>query len=717
MAIRISLVIVFCALACSLLGAPAHAQTTYLYDYSVITNMDDATGVSISDLIQASDGNLYGTTVHGGGPTGDGTIFKATLDGTVTTLHEFCLTGGNNCTDGYNANWGLIQATDGNIYGSTQKGGTEDSGTVWQITPAGEFKTIYTFCITAGCPDGYWPKLLVQSNNVLSGGPITFYGLTNYGGAYGEGTIFSLTPAGKLTTLYSFCAEGAPACPDGYSAGAPLNQVGNLFYGVMTLGGVNQPQANDGGTLYSVTPSGALKTLYSFCSNFAPGQCYDGNEPSDGLMVTGANTLVGVTEYGGAYGPGAIYQFDTANNTEKVLYSFCADMSACSDGQQPFSLIYTTAGTYVTTYAGGNDNSAGTLLLAPQGSAAGKVVYTFCGSDGIQCADGSFPGGAPIQGSDGNLYGYTTEGGANYNGVLYKIALTPAAPPSIAVTLSPASVSTGSTFSLQYSDFLAASASWATCFATNTASDKTWAGPITGTVATKEVSLTAPGTAGTYTYTLTCGGTETGLATLTVTAGGGKKSSTTALTASPNPASVGQTVTLKATVSGSGGTPTGKITYSVESIDIGSATLSSGVGSLSASSNGQAPGGYPIIATYGGDSNYNGSASPAVTVILNKAATATALTASPNPVTPPASVTLMATVNRTASGSTGSPSGTVTFYYGPVALGTVNLKSGKAALTAGTSGVPAGSYGITAKYNGDTGDSGSTSPAVKVTVN
>jgi uncharacterized repeat protein (TIGR03803 family) len=130
MAVRISVVIVLCALVASLFVAPAHAQTTYLYDYSVITNMDDATGVGISYLIQASDGNLYGTTVYGGGPTGDGTIFKATLDGTVTTLHEFCLTGGKTCADGYNANWGLIQATDGNIYGSTHDGGTEDSGTI-----------------------------------------------------------------------------------------------------------------------------------------------------------------------------------------------------------------------------------------------------------------------------------------------------------------------------------------------------------------------------------------------------------------------------------------------------------------------------------------------------------------------------------------------------------------------------------------------------------
>ena len=180
---------------------------------------------------------------------------------------------------------------------------------------------------------------------------------------------------------------------------------------------------------------------------------------------------------------------------------------------------------------------------------------------------------------------------------------------------------------------------------------------------------------------------------------------------------MGQSVTLKATVTGSGTTPTGKITYSVESIDIGSATLSSGIASLTASSNGQAPGSYPIVASYGGDSNYNASASSAVTVKLNKAATATALTASPNPVTPPASVTLTATVTRTASGSTGEPTGSVTFYYGPVALGTINLKSGKAVLTAGTGGVSAGSYGITAKYNPDAGDESSTSAVVKVTVN
>ena len=126
---------------------------------------------------------------------------------------------------------------------------------------------------------------------------------------------------------------------------------------------------------------------------------------------------------------------------------------------------------------------------------------------------------------------------------------------------------------------------------------------------------------------------------------------------------------------------------------------------------------YAIDAVYSGDAVYNTETSAKYMVTLNKAVTSTTLTASPNPVTPPAMVTLTATVKRTASGDAGTPTGTVTFLYAGNALGTVNLNtSGVAALSASTSAVPAATYTVTAKYAGDSSDVASISSGVSVEV-
>jgi uncharacterized repeat protein (TIGR03803 family) len=155
-------------------------------------------------LVQGTDGNLYGTTSAGANTAcsgGCGTVFKITTTGTLTTLHSFDL------TDGVDPNAGLIQATDGNFYGTTYSGGSNNSsyssgtcGTVFKITPAGTLTTLHTFDYT----DGAHPIAgLIQATDG------NFYGTTggggncnNFGG--GCGTVFRITATGKLTTLHSF---------------------------------------------------------------------------------------------------------------------------------------------------------------------------------------------------------------------------------------------------------------------------------------------------------------------------------------------------------------------------------------------------------------------------------------------------------------------------------------------------------------------------------
>jgi uncharacterized repeat protein (TIGR03803 family) len=210
-----------------------------------------------SALIQATNGNFYGTTILGGSNTGCagggtnncGTVFEMTPSGTLTTLHSFSGTDGQ---PGYGG--ALIEATDGNFYGTTEGGGTGTSslfcpsgcGTVYRISPAGKFATLYDFCSQRNCSDGAVPNA-----SLVQGTDGNFYGTTFYGGnSTGNGTIFKITPQGVLTTLYDFCTQ--QNCTDGASPSAALMQAtdGN-FYGTTANGGLN---SNPGwGTIFRLS--------------------------------------------------------------------------------------------------------------------------------------------------------------------------------------------------------------------------------------------------------------------------------------------------------------------------------------------------------------------------------------------------------------------------------------------------------------------------------
>ena len=198
------------------------------------------------------------------------------------------------CTDGENPFAALVQGIDGNLYGTTLGGGsTKGFGTVFKITPSGKLATLHSFCTQSGCPDGQFPQTgLVQASNR------NWYGTTIAGGAYGDGTIFEITPTGKLTTLYNVCSQSG--CPDGNYLYASLIQAtdGNL-YGIMDVGG-----ANGSGTIFKITSSGTLTTLYNFCSQSS---CPDGQYPSGGLVQDTDGNLYGTTADGGTNGYGTVF--------------------------------------------------------------------------------------------------------------------------------------------------------------------------------------------------------------------------------------------------------------------------------------------------------------------------------------------------------------------------------------------------------------------------
>ena len=265
-------------------------------------------------LVEATNGDLYGTTV-GGGANGAGAVFKITASGALTTIYSFCpvgrINGGcsisSSADNGYTPLTGLVEGTNGDLYGTTYGGGAHGSyGTVFKITTGGALTTLYSFCAKSNaqsnCLDGSGPaSTLVQATNG------NFYGTTSSGGAncvpFGCGTIFEITPGGKLTSRYSFCSQSA--CADGQVGGngeesqpALIQATDGNLYGTTTYGGATGGGTNSNGygTIFKITPDGALTTLYTFC---IVGGCQDGGEPGAGLVQATNGSFYGTTYVGG----------------------------------------------------------------------------------------------------------------------------------------------------------------------------------------------------------------------------------------------------------------------------------------------------------------------------------------------------------------------------------------------------------------------------------
>jgi uncharacterized repeat protein (TIGR03803 family) len=187
--------------------------------------------------VQGSDGNFYGTAA--GGSNNYGLVFKVTAAGKLTTIYNL------KATDGQGVFGALIQATDGVFYGTAEARGNANDGTVFKVTAGGVYATLYSFCAKTNCSDGSSPE-----GGVVQATDGNFYGTTQFGGAYGSpfgsGTIFKITPAGILTTLHSFCAE--TNCTDGSRPfGGLVQDTNGKFYGTTNVGG-----SSDEGSIFSL---------------------------------------------------------------------------------------------------------------------------------------------------------------------------------------------------------------------------------------------------------------------------------------------------------------------------------------------------------------------------------------------------------------------------------------------------------------------------------
>ena len=360
-------------------SASANAQITFnsIWEFNAI----DGAFPDYGSLAQGFNGNFYGTT-NSGGAHYAGTVFEITAGGNLTTLYAFCSQ--LSCADGFDPAAGLIQAADGNLYGTTTYGGTNDYGTVFEITASGKLTTLYSFNGT----DGVFPQgSLVQASNG------TFYGTTEQGGIYNDGTIFEITAGGNLTTLYSF--EGT----DGEFPYSTLIQATNGdFYGTTEEGG-----SDNVGTVFEITADGQLTSLHSFNGS-------DGEYPYGALVQAINGNLYGTTEEGGAHSVGTVFEI-TVGGQLTTIHNF----AEINDGGFPYGgLIPATNGAlYGTTLAGGAFN-AGTIFEIGGGSKLSTILS-------FNFSDGAEPRAGLLQATTGIFYGTTSGGGTSHEGTVYSL--------------------------------------------------------------------------------------------------------------------------------------------------------------------------------------------------------------------------------------------------------------------------------------------------------
>lgn len=350
-------------------------------------------------MIKDKSGSLYGTTEGGGGHCygGCGTVFKIARDGSETVLHAF--RGGNN--DGDKPIGGLTIGNEGNIYGTTQVGGTFEGGTIFEVKHGETVKTIYSFQNASTGIEPFGGVTLDRSGNIFGTTVLGGNGQGCNNGGYGCGVVFKLSPDGTESVLYAFQGYSDGSEPNG---GVILDVSGNL-YGTTEAGG-----ANNLGTVFKVTPDGAETVLHSF-----EGGGSDGAFPESTLVADQSGNLYGTTPRGGSCDCGTVFRV-SPDGTETVVYAFRGG----NDGYFPTAgLARDKAGDLfgVTGYGGGTGCQGlgcGTVFrIAPDGSET--VLYGFEKKYGI------LPFAPLLLDRQGELFGTASAGGKHHSGTIFEL--------------------------------------------------------------------------------------------------------------------------------------------------------------------------------------------------------------------------------------------------------------------------------------------------------
>ena len=604
----------------ALLFSPAAVQAQGQYTASALYNFCPQSGCPdggnpTSPPLFDTHGNIYGVA-NVGGANHQGVVYQLTPNGgtwSESVLYSFCSQSG--CADGKDPYYPLVFDSQGNLYGTTVQGGSDNGGVVYELSPqAGGNWTesvIYNICSPNPCPGGsqFFGGLTIDTHGNL-------YGVALVGGTHNSGgTVFELSPSGggswTFTVLYDFCS--LTNCADGLQpkGGLIFDSHGNL-YGTTSGGG-----ANGAGAVFELSPGGGGSwtetVLYSFCPVSG---CSDGAAPVNALVQDAQGNLYGSVDGGGANAYGGIFELSPAGGgfwTEQLPASFCPGPS-CPNGYGPMGLAIDSHGNVFgdTAFGGNNGANRGTVFeLSPGGGGqlTFNVIYTFC--PGENCSNQG--GGEPLAGvtldAQGNVYGANAAGGLHSEGAVYELSPAPLISTTTVLRTAPNPSNLGQSVTMT-----------ATVTAQNGSTP-------TGTVVFQannvqigSVSLNNSGVA-VLDYANLPAGTDSvvamyqGSTTLAPSTSNTVEQvvnpgvSTTTVTSTPNPSTAGQSVTITATVGPAGPPPptgTASFTSSGTAISGCTAVLLNSLTAVCMTST-LAVGTDAIVATYSGDSNYAGS--------------------------------------------------------------------------------------------------------------
>lgn len=377
-----------------LLGAAIRSDAAAAdYAVQVLHSFRSPDGLNpVGGLVRRSDGTLWGTTQNG---AAYGTVFQIATDGRLSVIVSF---------DGANGLYpltGLLKASDGTLYGTTSEGGPGNGfGTVFKITPEGNFETIFTFADS----NGHRPE-----GDLIFGSDGCIYGTTFYGGAGADGasysnggTVFKISPQGIFRTLFSFTGT------NGYSpAGRLLEAKDGNLYGTTVFGG-----DHDFGTVFKITPIGDIAVIWQFSGE-------DGRNPATGLIQGEDGTLYGTTDRGGTSDLGTVFKI-TTNGILSSLASFNGQNGEYPEGE----LAQDAEGKfYGTTLLGGESGSGTIFEVTSEGTL--RTIISFDGTNGLAPY-----AGLTLDVIDGNFYGTTASGGGS--GTVFRL-VHPTAISSISV--------------------------------------------------------------------------------------------------------------------------------------------------------------------------------------------------------------------------------------------------------------------------------------------
>lgn len=348
-------------------------KVMHAFDGSAGGNPDSA-------LVVGSDGKLHGTTA--------GFAFRMTASGHVTWLHPFTK------HDGQGAQ-GQVQASDGQYYGNARWMGRHGCGTVYRMKKHGALTVLHAF--DCGFDEGRNPNgRLAQADDGA------FYGVTNYGGATDQGTVFRVTRHGRLSVVHVFAKDGF----DGIlPETGPIRASDGLLYGTTTEGG------NGAGTVYRIGSDGSYAQLYAFVWGLE-----DPRRPESPLVEAADGGFYGTTRYGGPDAAGTVYRL-SKDGALTLIHAFARDGV---DGDYPSgSLVRGSDGwIYGVTKYGGR-HGQGTIFRVGSGG-----VYEVLHAFSRHAHDGAVhPQSGLVELADGEFYGTTLEGGAFGYGTIYRIRL------------------------------------------------------------------------------------------------------------------------------------------------------------------------------------------------------------------------------------------------------------------------------------------------------